>query len=239
MNSLLLGAVVIGLVHGLEPGHGWPIAVIYSSSRKQKMISALASSTIISFAHFVSSIAVVVAYVIFASLVALPSNIMNLIAAGLLVILGIMFLREKVEDLNTSQHGHLHPSLFAIVEHEHEHEHPDEDGLVHSHTHVHEERAVLTLRKIAGVAFILGFAHEEEFALLAFVMAGLNPWLLMISYALAVTASLIVATLIGVKMIEVFEPKIAKYQRYLPKISGLILLGMAAFILLEVVLPVS
>lgn len=228
VQSLLLGAIVIGLVHGLEPGHGWPIAVIYSNSRERKLLSAVSSSVLISFAHFVSSIAVVAVYVVFSTLVALPSEIMSLIAAALLIVLGIMFVREKAEDIEESQHGHLHPDRFEEYEHAHEHEHPDGITGVHTHPHLHSEREILTLRRIAGVAFVLGFAHEEEFALLAFVMGGLNPWVMMISYATAVTASLVAATLIGVKMFEVFESKVTRYQRYLPKISGIILLIMAA-----------
>jgi ABC-type nickel/cobalt efflux system permease component RcnA len=233
VQSLLLGAIVIGLVHGLEPGHGWPIAVVYSASRRRRWISAVTSSTIISFAHFVSSIAVVVAYVVFTAFVALPSEIMSLVAAGLLVILGIMFLREEAEDVEATQHGHFHPDLLGQVEHEHEHQHPDGSEPDHSHAHVHQEREILTLKKIAGVAFVLGFAHEEEFALLAFAMGGLNPWVMMTSYALAVTASLVAATLIGVKMFEVFESRVTRFQGYLPKISGAILLIMAAFFIAE------
>ena len=227
-QRLLLGAIIIGLVHGLEPGHGWPIAVIYSTARKRRLVSAVGASAIISLAHFVSSIAVVVAYVVFTIFVALPSNIMGLIAAGLLVVLGVMFLREGSEDVEETQHGHLHLGLFTRTEHEHEHEHPPQDGGRHTHLHLHEKRESLTLGKIVGIAFILGFAHEEEFALLAFVMAGLNPWVLMGSYALAVTASIVAATLVGVRMLEAFESKITRYQGYLPKISGIILLLMAA-----------
>jgi hypothetical protein len=233
VESLLLGAIIIGLVHGLEPGHGWPIAVIYSTSRERKTVSAILSSVIISFAHFVSSIAVVVVYVIFSTLVALPSEIMGLIAAGLLIILGVMFIREKTEDIEESQHGHLHPNQFGRYEHMHEHVHAESETGTHSHLHLHEEREILTLRRIAGVAFVLGFAHEEEFALLAFVMGGLNPWIMMTSYATAVTASLVAATLIGVKMFEVFETRITRYQKYLPKISGVILLVMAAIFVIE------
>jgi len=233
VQRLLLGAVLVGLVHGLEPGHGWPIAVIYSTSRQRRLISAVGASAIISLAHFVSSIAVVVAYVVFAIFVTLPSRILSLFAAGLLAVLGIMFIREGSEDLGSSQHGHLHPGLFARTEHEHEHEHPPQNGGRHAHLHLHLERETLTLRKIAGIAFVLGFAHEEEFALLAFVMAGLNPWVLMTSYALAVTASIVAATMVGVSMFEAFESKITKYQGYLPKISGIILLLVAAAFALD------
>jgi len=224
------------LMHGLEPGHGWPIAVVYSSSRSRRMVSALSSSALISSAHFVSSIAVVVAYVLFSSVVTLPPRIMSAIAAGLLAALGVSFIRERPQDREASQHGHTHLDMAERILHEHEHEHP-ESGEVHTHPHLHEEREVLTLRRIGVVAFLLGFAHEEEFALLGLVIAGLNPWLLMVSYGLAVTFSLVAATLIGVKMFEAFESKIARYEAYLPKISGLVLLVMAAAFAIQTISP--
>ena len=31
--SVYLGAVTIGLIHGLEPGHGWPVAAVYAARR--------------------------------------------------------------------------------------------------------------------------------------------------------------------------------------------------------------
>jgi len=76
----------------------------------------------------------------------------------------------------------------------HERRHP-ESGEIHTNPYLQEEREILTLRRIGVVAFLLGFAHEEEFVLRGLVMAGLN-WLLMVSFGLAVAFSLVAATLI-------------------------------------------
>jgi hypothetical protein len=95
---------------------------------------------------------------------------------------------------NDDQHGHFHDNA-QDVEHEHEHKHP-KIGF-HTHMHCHTKRAVLSLRKIASCAFFLGFAHEEEFALLALAVGGVSPLLLMSAYGLSVTASLIAITVLG------------------------------------------
>jgi nickel/cobalt exporter len=220
----LMGVVAIGLLHGLEPGHGWPIALLYAAKTSKPTFYAFISSGIISFFHFVSSITVVVIYVVASSLINFTSPILRYIAFVALVLLAIKLFTEKVESELESQHEHFHDNA-GEVEHEHEHEHP-EAGF-HTHLHVHPKRINLSLWKIASCAFFLGFAHEEEFALLALVVGGVNPLLLMAAYGLAVTAGLIGVTILGVKMYEKVKTKISRYEKYIPKISGVILLVLA------------
>ncbi|MFC2048026.1 hypothetical protein ACFLSK_01165 [Chloroflexota bacterium] len=55
-EAAYLGVAVIGLLHGLEPGHGWPVAMLYSMNKRNALFSATVSSAIIGFAHLVSSI---------------------------------------------------------------------------------------------------------------------------------------------------------------------------------------
>jgi len=83
------------------------------------------------------------------------------------------------------------------------------------------------------LAFVLGFAHEEEFALLALAVGGINPLMLMISYATSVTLALIGITLLSIKAYESVQPKIKRYEKYIPKISALILLIMAIALILN------
>ncbi len=97
--------------------------------------------------------------------------------------------------------------------------------------HFHPKRANLSLWKIASCAFFIGFAPEEEFALLALVVGGVNPLLLMVAYRLAVTTSLVGVTVFGVKMYEKLKAKINRYEKYMPKNSGIVLL-LRAFALL-------
>jgi len=220
----LMGVVAIGLLHGLEPGHGWPIALLYSARTRRPTFYAFISSGIISFFHFVSSITVVVIYVVASSLINFTSPILRYIAFAALVLLAIKLFTEKVESELESQHGHFHDNAEK-VEHEHEHEHPRNS--FHTHAHFHPKRINLSLWKIASCAFFLGFAHEEEFALLALVMGGVNPLFLMVAYGLSVTAGLVGVTILGIKMYEKVKAKISRYEKYIPKISGVVLLVLA------------
>jgi nickel/cobalt transporter (NicO) family protein len=87
-------------------------------------------------------------------------------AAIALGILAYIFWKEKHEDLVETQHGHLHDGKDnSTLEHCHTHWH---NGLGdHSHTHSHQERSTPSLKSIIGLAFVLGFVHEEEFVILA------------------------------------------------------------------------
>jgi ABC-type nickel/cobalt efflux system permease component RcnA len=221
-----IGVVMLGLLHGFEPGHGWPVAVLYSMKKRNAIASATLSSSIIGIGHLASSIAVVVAYVLLQKWLNLEAPWIKYLAAALLLVLAFKLFREKVDDLER-QHGHNHPGNPEI-EHQHEHEHPRQ-GL-HTHKHKHKAAIALSLLGLASFAFLLGFAHEEEIALLALVAGGLNAWVLMVAYGVAVLLGLIVATIAGVKLYKQFQPKLSRYEKYIPKISAVLLVVMAAVI---------
>jgi nickel/cobalt transporter (NicO) family protein len=232
VEASIIGIIVIGLLHGLEPGHGWPLALLYSAKTTRPTFYAFVSASILAAAHFISSIAVVAIYVVVSAFYDFASPILTYIAAVVLVILAIRMLTEKVVPELEGQHGHFHDNT-SDIEHEHTHEHP-EDGVSHTHPHMHPKRQNLNLWKLASCAFVLGFAHEEEFALLALAVGGVSPLLLMTSYGLAVAVGLIGVTILGVKMYERVKTRIARYEKYIPKISGVILVVMAVALLLGV-----
>jgi len=108
-------------------------------------------------------------------------------------------------------------------------------GKGHGHSHGRADPAKVTsLRSLATFALILGFAHEEEFALLAIAVGGVNPLLLMIAYASAVTFSLVGVTLLAVKAYTMVEEKMTKYEYLIPKISGVVLAILGVLFLLGV-----
>jgi len=226
-NPAYIGVTMLGLLHGAEPGHGWPVAVLYSMKKRNPIGSAALSSFIIGIGHLASSIAVVVAYVLFQKWLNFETPWLKYVAAALLLVLAFKLFREKVDDLK-KQHGHNHPGNPEI-EHEHEHEHPE--GVRHTHKHKHQAAIALSLLGLASFAFILGFAHEEEIALLALAAGGLNAWLLMISYGVAVLLGLIVVTIAGVTLYKQFQPKLTRYEKYVPKISAGLLVVMAMIII--------
>jgi len=223
LNPTYIGVVMIGLLHGFEPGHGWPVAVLYSIKRRNAVASATLSSSVIGIGHLASSIAVVVAYVLLQKWLNFEAPWIKYVAVALLLVLAFKLFREKVDDLER-QHGHSHPG-DPKIKHEHEHEHPGQGW--HTHKHKHRAAVKLSLLGLASFAFILGFAHEEEIALLALVAGGLNAWVLMLAYGVSVLLGLIVVTIIGVKVYKWFQPRLARYEKYIPKISGGLLVVMA------------
>ncbi|MGD6932667.1 MAG: nickel/cobalt transporter [Candidatus Bathyarchaeia archaeon] len=232
MTPSIIGVIIIGLLHGLEPGHGWPLALLYSAKTTRPTFYAFISSGVLAVAHFVSSIAVVIIYMIASLFFDFSSPILTYIAAVVLVILGVRMLMEKVHSDLGEQHGHFHDNSCDLI-HTHQHEHTDCEG-IHEHEHVHPKRLNMSLRKLASCAFVLGFAHEEEFALLALAVGGVSPLLLMSSYGFAVAAALITVTVLGIKMYERVKTRIERYEKYIPKVSGAILIVMAAAMVLGV-----
>jgi ABC-type nickel/cobalt efflux system permease component RcnA len=228
IETSLLGVIAIGLLHGLEPGHGWPIALLYSVRTGRPAFYAFVSSGVISLFHFVSSITVVLIYFVAGSFVDFTSPVLKYVAFGVLIVLAGKLFLEKMEDQLENQHGHFHDNSQNL-EHAHEHQHPGLD--FHTHLHFHPKRLALSLRKIASCAFFLVFAHEEEFALLALAMGGVSPLLLMSTYGTSVTASLVGITLLGTTMYGQIRAKIYRYEKYIPKISGAILVIMAILII--------
>jgi ABC-type nickel/cobalt efflux system permease component RcnA len=228
VESAYLAVALVGLLHGLEPGHGWPIATLYAARFSNSFFRGFLSSWIISIAHLISSIVIVIPFVLLKTYANLTLPYVNYIAGGALILMSLKLFLEKPQGELEDQHDHLHDSFEG--RHEHEHIHPD--GTRHTHRHKHSKRVFLTLSSIAVFALILGFAHEEEFVLLSLAVAGIDPLLLMTSYALAVMASLIGITLTAVRVYKGLEARFKRYEHFIPKISGLILLATGfAFIL--------
>ena len=221
---VLSGIIIFGLLHGINPSHGWTIAVLYALQNKRPLLSSIISSSILAMGHFLSSIVVVLAFLLFSTYIDIPQNYLNYAAAIALGILAYMFWREKPDDLVKSQHGHLH-QFSDEVKHDHIHWHKDEG--YHSHLHLHQIRKLPSLSALAISALILGFAHEEEFVILSLAAAGVNPVLLMIVYALSVSVALIGVTILSVKVITTLQDRIIHYTKYLPKVSAIILAIMA------------
>ena len=222
---VFLGIIAFGFLHGINPSHGWTVAVLYSIRNKRPLLSSLTSSIILAGAHFLSSIVVVAAFLFVTMFIQIPQTYLNYAVASALGILAYLFWKEKTEDLTETQHGHLHHDFTENLEHEHRHRHSSTGS--HTHMHLHQKRSLPTLAAIAGFALVLGFAHEEEFVILTLAVGGINPLLLMIAYATAVAAGLIGVTVIAVKIYSYIQHKVIQYTKYLSKISALILGAMA------------
>jgi hypothetical protein len=174
----------------------------------------------------------VIAYAFLTSIAFIPQLYLRYGATIALAILAYVFWKEKGEDFAYTQHGHFHedrvPSeVTEAIKHDHLHWHKDVG--FHSHTHTHQRRESPDLKKIASFAFLLGFAHEEEFVILAIAATqATDPITLIIAYASSVAIALIGITVISMKVYRrFFQYKMIYYSKYLPKITALVLAVMA------------
>ncbi len=214
--ATLAGVILFGLSHSLNPSHGWPIAVLYSMRSRRPFVSGFISSSIIAGAHFASSITVVLAYVLVSNLMEIPQIYLRYGAAVGLGVLAIIFWKEKSVDYLQTQNGHLH--------NQHEHIHWHKKIGYHSH----QIRESPNLKTIVIFAYILGFAHEEVFVILAIAAgSGGNPLTIMIAYASSVAVALIGITILSIKVYKHFQNKLIYYSKYLPKISAIVIAFMA------------
>jgi hypothetical protein len=131
-------------------------------------------------------------------------------------VIAIIFWKKNLKTMLKPRMD-LHNDDFGLYyDASHEHEHWHKDIGYHSHEHIHQIRKSPSLKSMTGLAFILGFAHEEEFVILAIVAgSGGNPLTIMIAYACAVAIALIRITLLSLKVYQFFQHKIIYYSKYL------------------------
>jgi ABC-type nickel/cobalt efflux system permease component RcnA len=112
VGSSYVAILMIGLIHGLEPGHGWPVAALLSTATKRRYAYGLAASLILSAAHFVSSLAVVAIYFVmttfFGTAIDFGAPWFKIATAAALLILAYRFYREK-------EHPYSHMKRTQIV----------------------------------------------------------------------------------------------------------------------------
>jgi len=174
----------------------------------------------------------------------------SLVAGVLLIALGI---REyfhghshgsQGDDGHSDHHSHdHHHDLDEHSSHSHDPDRSDSHdhttGLItrlkgfipfvggHSRSHdAPEEAADRGLLGIAWFAFVLGFAHEEEFEIIA-LCAGSNHCLeLMSAYALTVIVGIVGLTMLLIAGYQHSEEKVEQYTPYLPAFSAAVLIIM-------------
>jgi len=261
--GVLAGAVTLGAIHGIEPGHGWPVAASYALDRTHSWLYGLAASLLIGVGHLISSLAVVGAFFLAKGYfeltrvndtLALPGGVriggpVSIVAGVLLVGLGVREYRHG--------HGHgddhggerapagAHPGDGADRDHGHSghdhgaHDHHDtgDGGLLsrvngwlpdrpdHAHAAAPEtgDRGLFGL---AWFAFVLGFAHEEEFEIIALCAGTTDCLELMTAYALAVILGIVGLTMSLIAGYSRAEARLGRYTPYLPAVSAGVLIIM-------------
>ncbi|MFT4922759.1 MAG: nickel/cobalt exporter [Haloarculaceae archaeon] len=253
-TGLLVGAVALGAVHGVEPGHGWPVAASYALDKTNKWFFGLAASVILGVGHLVSSIAMVGVFFYAKSYFNLtqlnePLTLFGGVRVGgpVSLVAGVLLIGLGIREY---RHGHSHESHdhgstgHASHDHSHgdaHHQSPANDGgLVsrlkgalplageHSHAREGDDVAERGLLGIAWFAFLLGFAHEEEFEIIA-LCAGSNYCLeLMSAYAITVIVGIVGLTMLLIAGYQHYEETVEQYTPYLPAFSAAVLVLMGA-----------
>ncbi|MFC7138467.1 hypothetical protein ACFQMA_01280 [Halosimplex aquaticum] len=244
--GLLLGAVALGAVHGIEPGHGWPVAASYALDQTNKWVYGFAASFILGIGHLISSIAMVAVFFYAKNYFNLTQInepihlIWNIFLGGpVSVVAGILLIALGIHEYryghSTGTHDGDHDHSRSDHDHDHSHDHDDDSGhghdhnhhshdnddghshsgggegpldrlkgyfpfiVGHSHSHSHDdldEAADRGLFGIAWFAFLLGFAHEEEFEIIALCAGSSHCLELMSAYALTVIFGIVGLTML-------------------------------------------
>ncbi len=191
MIGPFVSVAVFGLVHGLEPGHGWPLAVALAHRRGRPYAYGALAAAVLGLGHLASSFAVVGVYMAFDAAFDLSSDIFRYVAGSLILILAVRFWLER-------PHGEAAP-----------------------------DAASMGLRSLAVAALVLGFAHEEEFALLGLAIGGLNPVALMSVYAVAVLVAMVAVTQASIALFRMLPGLGNRVAPYLTKVSAVVLVALA------------
>lgn len=243
--GVVAGVIVIGVIHGVLPDHGWPIAAAYALARRRKWIAGVTAGLVLGIGHLISSIALVLAYFWFSQFTTLTEGPwMRYVAGGLLVLLGV---REYYHGQRSNhEHHHGWGDGAASEAHPTEGAHrPDERAAHHDHPKHADEHANYIedvgatqpeavergLVALGTTALLLGFAHEEPIQILA-ICAG-TPFCLelMLIYSLAVIVAILVPTLLLIAGYERHRETVEKYTPHLPLLTAVVLVGMGlAFI---------
>jgi len=263
--GLLLGAVALGAVHGVEPGHGWPVAASYALDRTNKWLYGFAASFIIGVGHLVSSIAMVGVFFYAKSYFSLTQlnepltgfggirigGPISLVAGVLLIGLGIREYRHgHSHGSPAGDRSHPHGSPDHVPTDHHTHDHGDGDTHDHlgarddggfvsrlkrarpssgGHSHTRERSDAVAGRGLFGIAwfaFLLGFAHEEEFEIIALCAGSTHCLELMGAYAATVVFSIVGLTMLLIAGYQRHEETVEQYTPYLPAFSAAVLIIM-------------
>jgi len=271
--GLFAGAVALGAVHGIEPGHGWPVAASYALDQTNAWLSGLAASLLLGTGHLVSSIAMVLVFFYAKAYFELtqvdqPIAVFGVgIGGPVSVVAGVVLIALGVREYRCGHshghgvgsgdggegdrdHSHRDPHDHSHRDpHDHDHSGQQSDGHSHdadhshdgvlarvrgflpfvgghSHEHGHGSFDEATERGLLGIAwfaFLLGFAHEEEFEIIALCAGSTRCLELMTAYALTVILGIVVLTMALIAGYSRFEERVERYASYLPVVSAAVL----------------
>ncbi|MFC7164551.1 hypothetical protein [Halospeciosus flavus] len=257
LTTTIVGAIALGFVHGIEPGHGWPVAASYALDQSNKWLYGFAASSLLGIGHLVSSLAMVGVFFYAKSYFQLtqlnePISIGGVAIGGpVSIVAGVLLIGLGIREYT---HGHSHDHSYEqghTHDHSHEHnrghshaqdEHPGGHFTPHDHStsstqdsgsrgvlervkarlsgvggHSHDHDADPDadadrgLLGIAWFAFVLGFAHEEEFEIIGLCAGSAYCLQLMAAYALTVIVGIVGLTMLLIAGYQEYEDTVEQY----------------------------
>ena len=240
-SGVLVGVVAMGLFHGLEPGHAWPVAGVYALNQRRKWLTGLAGGLLLSIAHILASSALVLVFILVSTQIDL-SSFTTLIRGGagaLLLYLGYR-LYTHGHDHGHGDHSHHEASEGHADDPEEAHDH--DQGFAFDGDAVDVSQSALSAFQVgenngllgfAGFAFLVGFAHEEQLALLSFCAGAGDCLTLVFVYGVSVTVSISTMVLLTVFAYNRVHERVENIDEYLPILSALILWVIGGVFLLD------
>jgi ABC-type nickel/cobalt efflux system permease component RcnA len=239
-SSVLVGVMAMGLFHGLEPGHAWPVAGVYALNQRRKWLTGLAGGLLLSVAHILASSALVLVFIIVSMQIDLsPFTTAIRGAAGVL----LLYLGYR---LYTDGHDHDHGGASPESKEAHaddageeaDHDHgfafdAEADDVSESALSAFQVGTNTGLFGFAGFAFLIGFAHEEQLALLSFCAGAGSCLTLVLVYGVAVTVSITTMVLLTVLAYNRVQERVENIDEYLPLASAVILWVIGGVFLLD------
>jgi ABC-type nickel/cobalt efflux system permease component RcnA len=225
------GAFVMGLLHSLEPSHAKAVLATYFLNRKRTLLEALAFALTVTFAHTLSIfILAIVGYTVFPLLIRNERmEIWAEVIGGLAMVgIGIWMLRTEWKD-------GFHKDAGENGEHNHCHGH-----FFHHHEYQHEHLSPSTFREI----FLLGFCSGVIPCMSGLAILGL-AWstgslasgiLLVSSFSLGLGVVVLffcIAMQQMARVIDRYWKSSARWNRYLPIVSSVLIMGMGAFVMVH------
>lgn len=237
-SGVLVGVLAMGLFHGLEPGHAWPVAGVYALNQRRKWLTGLAGGLLLSVAHILASSALVLLFIVVSTQIDL-SPFTTLIRAGAGVLLLYLGYRLYTHGHDHDHGDHVH---HEDDEHQHDHDHGHGQGFAFDADTDDVSQSALSAFQIgenngllgfAGFAFLIGFAHEEQLALLSFCAGAGSCLALVLVYGIAVTVSITMMVLLTVFAYDRVQERVENVDEYLPVLSALILWVIGGVFLLD------
>jgi ABC-type nickel/cobalt efflux system permease component RcnA len=243
--GVFVGASILGVVHGVLPDHGWPVAAMWSIEQRNEWLYGALSGSILGIGHLISSIAVVFAFFWAQSYLGLTDlGWLDYVAGGVLILLGVReYVHGHSHDHSDDDHDHSHGDGHA-----HGHSgggHPNgDDDQAHGHGadlgHEGDDHAndlshdnepdggddVQGLWGIAVFAFALGFAHNEEIEILALCAGSTACLELMTVYALSVLVAVVGMTLLLIAGFERYEDRLSANTETMSNVTAAVLVAM-------------